>query len=78
MRLARTLKLINHPTLDTLKKSLRLTIDEAPQYLNRLKEENRRIMYEKLDRLNKWYVKIIGLDEVKLYQDRVTSLQVGT
>lgn len=71
------MKLINHPTLDTLKKSLRLTIDEAPQYLTRIKEENKKVMFEKINRLNKWYVKVIGLDEVRLHQDRVTTLQVG-
>ncbi|XP_018565697.1 uncharacterized protein LOC111692935 [Anoplophora glabripennis] len=75
MKLVRTLSLIKHPTLDTLKKSLRLTIDEAPQYLSKVREENKKLMYDKLNRLNKWYVKVIGLDEVKLYQDRVTSLQ---
>nr|XP_023018682.1 uncharacterized protein LOC111507579 [Leptinotarsa decemlineata] len=60
---------------DSLKKTMKATIAEAPQYLKSVKEEKKKIVYDKIANLNKWYVKIIGLDEVKLYQDRVTALQ---
>ncbi|KAG5886286.1 hypothetical protein JTB14_001505 [Gonioctena quinquepunctata] len=75
MRLTHVLRLVNNQTLDALKNVLKTTIAEAPQYLNTVKEEQKKIVYNKIANLNKWYVKVIGLDEVKLYQDRVTSLQ---
>ncbi|KAJ8929891.1 hypothetical protein NQ314_017375 [Rhamnusium bicolor] len=75
MKLTHALRVINNQALDTLRKSIKLTIAEAPQHLNKVKEEKKRIMYEKFVKLNNWYTKIIGLDEVRMYQDRVTSLQ---
>nr|CAI5860818.1 unnamed protein product [Callosobruchus analis] len=78
MRLTSVIKLINNQKLDSLKKSIKLAVAEAPQYLNNIvKEENKKIVYDKFTHLNNWYTKIIGLDEVKLSQDKVTALQVG-
>ncbi|GJQ79838.1 hypothetical protein Trydic_g23300 [Trypoxylus dichotomus] len=45
---------------------------ETPKYLTAFKED---VVYKKINDINKWYTKIIGLDEVKLYQDRVFDLQ---
>nr|CAI5860817.1 unnamed protein product [Callosobruchus analis] len=76
MRLTSVIKLINNQKLDSLKKSIKLAVAEAPQYLNNIvKEENKKIVYDKFTHLNNWYTKIIGLDEVKLSQDKVTALQ---
>ncbi|KAI4454863.1 amiloride-sensitive sodium channel-related [Holotrichia oblita] len=52
--------------------NLTLAVQEAPKYLNTFKED---VVYKKINDINKWYTKIIGLDEVKLYQDRVFDLQ---
>lgn len=38
---------------------------------------NKQIVLDKIKDLNNWYTRIIGLDEVKLYQDRVVTLQVS-
>ncbi|XP_056641367.1 uncharacterized protein LOC130448151 isoform X2 [Diorhabda sublineata] len=69
------MRAVNNKNLETLKKVINQAIAEAPQYLEKLKKEQRKIASDKLERLNKWYMKIIGLDEVKIYQDRVTALQ---
>nr|CAH7713821.1 unnamed protein product [Callosobruchus chinensis] len=75
-RISSVVRLINNPKLDSLRKSIKLAVAEAPQYLNNIvKEENKKIVYDKFTHLNKWYTKIIGLDEVKLSQDKVTALQ---
>ncbi|XP_057659779.1 uncharacterized protein LOC130896041 [Diorhabda carinulata] len=69
------MRAVNNKNLETLKKVINQAIAEAPQYLEKLKKEQRKIVSDKLEHLNKWYMKIIGLDEVKIYQDRVTALQ---
>ncbi|KAJ8954212.1 hypothetical protein NQ318_005807 [Aromia moschata] len=74
MKLTQALTLINNKKLDVLKNTIRMTVAEAPQFLGKVKE-NRKIVYNKINDLNKWYTKVIGLDEVKLYQDKVTALQ---
>lgn len=40
------------------------------------KENIDNLLYKKAMAVNSWYTRIIGLDEVKIYQDRVISLQV--
>lgn len=50
-----------------------IAVQETPKYINAFKEE---VLYKRINDINKWYTKIIGLDEVKLYQDRVFDLQV--
>uniref|UniRef100_A0A6P7FZU0 Uncharacterized protein LOC114332697 n=1 Tax=Diabrotica virgifera virgifera TaxID=50390 RepID=A0A6P7FZU0_DIAVI len=75
MRVTLILRTINNQNLESLKKVLDKALSEAPQYLDRLKKDQRKIVFERIEHLNKWYTKIIGLDEVKVYQDRVTSLQ---
>ncbi|CAH1997984.1 unnamed protein product [Acanthoscelides obtectus] len=75
MRLSSVMRLINNQSVDALRKSIKLAVAEAPIYLNTVKEEKKKIVYDKLVNLNKWYTKIIGLDEVKLSQDKVTALQ---
>ncbi|KRT80007.1 hypothetical protein AMK59_7242 [Oryctes borbonicus] len=52
--------------------NLNLAVQEAPKYLTTFKDD---VVYKKMNDINKWYTKIIGLDEVKLYQDRVFDLQ---
>ncbi|VEN47092.1 unnamed protein product [Callosobruchus maculatus] len=75
-RLTSVVRLINNQKLDSLKKSIKLAVAEAPHYLDKIvKEENRKIIYDKLTHLNNWYTRIIGLEEVKLSQDKVTALQ---
>ncbi|XP_072384278.1 uncharacterized protein [Diabrotica undecimpunctata] len=75
MRVTLLLRAINNQNLESLKKVLNSALAEAPQYLDKLKKDQRKIVFERIEHLNKWYTKIIGLDEVKVYQDRVTSLQ---
>ncbi|XP_063930143.1 uncharacterized protein LOC135142378 [Zophobas morio] len=48
---------------------------EAPIYWETLKTMNREAFHKKVASLNSWYTKFLGLDEVKLYQDRVVALQ---
>lgn len=47
---------------------------ELPKYVNNFKI-SKDTVYGKIKDVNTWYTKIIGLDEVKLYQDKVTHLQ---
>lgn len=75
MRITSIMKTANNQNLEVLKKVINQAIAEAPQYLEKLKTEQRKIVYDKLEHLNKWYMKVIGLDEVKIYQERVTALQ---
>lgn len=49
---------------------------ETPIYLEAIKLKNKDLLYQKMTTLNNWYTRILGLDEVKLYQDRVVNLQV--
>lgn len=67
---------LNSSGLEALRKSIKFSLSEAPNYINTLKTTNKELIYQRIVNLNKWYTKIIGLDEVKAYQDRVTSLQV--
>lgn len=53
--------------------NLNLAVVEAPKHWNTFKED---VIYKKISDINRWYTRIIGLDEVKLYQDRVFDLQV--
>ncbi|KAJ8982594.1 hypothetical protein NQ317_005066 [Molorchus minor] len=75
MRLTHVLRLINQQQIDLLKTTIRSTVAEAPRIINKVKEEKKKILYDRIVVLNKWYTNIIGLDEVRLYQDKVTSLQ---
>lgn len=75
--MTRVLLLLNSQTIEALRSAIRKTTTEAPAVIKTVKDEQKKILYDKIVNLNKWYTKVIGLDEVKLYQDRVTSLQVG-
>ncbi|CAG9862533.1 unnamed protein product [Phyllotreta striolata] len=75
MRFSLVLRVINKDQIDNLKMVVDKVKSEAPQYLSKIKQEQQKIVYDKLNHLNKWYTKIIGLDEVKVYQERVTGLQ---
>lgn len=77
MKLSPFLRLISNPTLESLKKLIKQSVDETPQYLKQLKENRQTIVYDKIYSINKWYTRIIGLDEVKILQDKVISIQVG-
>ncbi|CAH1118512.1 unnamed protein product [Phaedon cochleariae] len=68
-------RLAKNPTVESLKNSLKLKIKDAPQYFQTIKEENKKIVYNKISGWNKWYNKIIGLDEVNIYLERVAALQ---
>lgn len=57
------------------KKTLRLS--EVAPTLIKNGNISKQVVLDKIRDLNNWYTKIIGLDEVKLYQDRVVTLQVG-
>lgn len=76
MKIFPVLRLINSQKIESLKNVLMKSIDDAPQYLKNLKESNQSIVYNKISNLNKWYTKIIGLDEVKMLQDKVITIQV--
>ncbi|KAK5637937.1 hypothetical protein RI129_012232 [Pyrocoelia pectoralis] len=56
----------------TLRDQLKLGAAEAPKYMNHVKEE---IIYKKVAEANHWYTRVLGLDEVKFYQQRVITLQ---
>ncbi|XP_022902778.1 mitochondrial potassium channel-like [Onthophagus taurus] len=56
----------------TFSNNLNLTVLDAPKLVSHFKEK---IIYKKVNDLNSWYTRVIGLDEVKLYQDRVVDLQ---
>ncbi|KAB0791204.1 hypothetical protein PPYR_12779 [Photinus pyralis] len=55
-----------------LREQLKWGAAEAPKYVNHVKEE---IIYKKAAEANAWYTRILGLDEVKFYQQRVITLQ---
>lgn len=57
------------------KKSLRLS-EVAPKLL-KTGNISKQAILDKIRDLNNWYTRIIGLDEVKYYQDRVVTLQVS-
>lgn len=77
MKIFPLLRLINNQKLESLKKMIKQSVDEAPQYLKHFKENKQIVVYDKLSDLNKWYTKVIGLDEVKTLQDKVINIQVG-
>lgn len=77
MKIFPLLRLINNQKLESLKRLIKQSVDEAPQYLKHFKENRQTIVYDKLSDLNKWYTKVIGLDEVKSLQDKVIQIQVG-
>lgn len=74
MKLTRVLRSNNINLKELVKKNLRLS-DVAPKYLKDI-NLNKQVVVDKVRDLNNWYTRIIGLDEVKLYQDRVFALQV--
>lgn len=76
MKIFPVLRLINTTKVESLKNVIRKSIDDTPQYLKALRENNQRIVYNKISDINKWYTKIIGLDEVKMLQDKVINIQV--
>lgn len=61
---------VNKQVLDQLATNVRLGATVTLNTVNGL-------MYKKINDANKWYTRVIGLDEVKLYQDRVVDLQVS-
>lgn len=77
MKIFPFVRLINNQKLESLKLLIKQSVDEAPQYLKQFKENKQTIVYDKLSDLNKWYTKVIGLDEVKTLQDKVIHIQVG-
>lgn len=77
MKLTPVLRLISNLTVESLKKSIKQSVDEAPQYLKQIKDSRQAVVYNKISDINKWYTKIIGLDEVKCLQDKVINIQVG-
>lgn len=76
MKIFPFIRMVNYQTLESLKNMIRQSVDEAPQYLKKIKENRQTIVYNKISDLNKWYTQIIGLDEVKKLQDKVINLQV--
>lgn len=78
MRVSLILRAVNKEGLSNLKKIMDNALAEAPQYLLKVKKDQQQIVFDKIKHLNRWYTKIIGLDEVKVYQERVTALQVGS
>lgn len=77
MKFSPVLRLMTNQRVEVLKQVIKQSMDEAPQYLKKLKETNQAVMYDKISNLNKWYTNIIGLDEVKIVQDKVIVIQVG-
>ncbi|CAH1112661.1 unnamed protein product [Psylliodes chrysocephalus] len=75
MRVSLILRAVNKEGLSNLKKIMDNALAEAPQYLLKVKKDQQQIVFDKIKHLNRWYTKIIGLDEVKVYQERVTALQ---
>lgn len=75
MRITR-LRRTNPKLLDYLRKNFKFDAVNVPQTINATKIINKEAMFERIRSINNWYTKIIGLDEVRLYQDRVANLQV--
>lgn len=75
MRLTRVRFANNVNVNELTKKTLRLG-EVAPKYLKDI-SLNKQAVLDKVRDLNNWYTRIIGLDEVKYYQDRVVTLQVS-
>lgn len=67
----------NIALVDFVKRRLKIGAEEVPKYLNNVKV-NKEVFINKVRDINNWYTRIIGLDEVRLYQDRVASLQVSS
>ncbi|KAF5283110.1 hypothetical protein FQA39_LY17417 [Lamprigera yunnana] len=55
-----------------INKKLRVGVAEAPKYINKVKDE---LIVRKVTEANKWYTKVLGLDEVQYQQQRVILLQ---
>lgn len=55
-----------------LKNRLKVGVAEAPKYM----QANKELAYKKVQEANKWYTRIIGLDEVKVSQNKVIQLEV--
>lgn len=75
MRLSRVRYSNNVNLKELSKKSLRLS-EVAPKYLKDI-SLNKQVVVDKIRDLNNWYTRIIGLDEVRYYQDRVVTLQAS-
>ncbi|KAF5284157.1 hypothetical protein FQR65_LT00157 [Abscondita terminalis] len=57
---------------NVIREKLQIGAARAPQYVNHVRDE---IIVKKVTEANNWYTKVIGLDEVKLHQQRVLDLQ---
>ncbi|KAF2904467.1 hypothetical protein ILUMI_01707 [Ignelater luminosus] len=66
------IRILNNVVRQTVKNNIKESVSEAPKYINHVKDE---VIYKKVGELNKWYTRVLGLDEVKLYQERVVTLQ---
>lgn len=75
MRFSRV-RFTNRALAEYVKKTLRIGSSKIPQYVNKL-DLSKEAAYRKIQDVNNWYTKIIGLDEVRLYQDKVARLQVS-
>lgn len=69
-------QIVNHQTLEALKRSIGKTIAEAAPHIQAAKENQIKIASQKFSDFNNWYMKITGLDKVNLSQEKVTALQV--
>lgn len=67
MRINRILR--TSTQLNAFKSTLKLGYKEVPKVMTSF-------IYDKFSILNNWYTRLIGLDEVRVYQDRVVILQV--
>lgn len=68
------IKAIGGELSQVLANRIRQGVSDAPKYV----QVNKELAYKKVQEVNSWYTKIIGLDEVKLSQDRVLQLQVNS
>lgn len=85
MRLQRALFLQNKISFtDILRNNFRKAIQD-PRYLKTIDTISSKIdatgvkdsLYKNIIGINQWYTRILGLDEVKQFQDRVILLQVS-
>jgi hypothetical protein len=74
-RVAMRLSVLRLVSVNGVNQTLGRLRSEAPIYWETLKTVNRDAFHKKIASLNTWYTKLLGLDEVKLYQDRVVALQ---
>ncbi|XP_076254612.1 mitochondrial potassium channel-like [Rhynchophorus ferrugineus] len=68
-------QIVNNQTLEALKRSITKTIAEAAPHIQAAKENQIKIVSQKLSDFNNWYMRITGLDKVNLSQEQVTALQ---